>query len=218
AELDLVRVVARVPHHLVGDRKHLFTRLAQHVLQVDVAGRCEDVDHRLRRGLDRLRRPVYVPFVSAREGADYRPLHLTCDRVDALEVALARDGEAGLYDVDAHTRQGVGDLELLRGVERHSRALLAVPERGVEEPDVAHASTPSSASSLAPMNGIILRRLEPTLATCDSAELRRPVFRVGCPTLSSSRNCLANAPERMSPSTSRIALRTSSVTILGAVT
>ena len=50
-----------------------------------------------------------------------------------LEVALARDREAGLDDVDAETGELLGDLELLALVERDARRLLAVAEGRVED-------------------------------------------------------------------------------------
>src|SRR5690606_21596133 len=97
-----------------------------------VAGRGEDVDHRLRGGLDGLGRTLDVGLVRAGQGADDGPLYVARDRVDALEVALAGDRETRLDDVHAHAGEGVGDLELLDGVERHARALLPVPQRRVE--------------------------------------------------------------------------------------
>src|SRR5690606_458102 len=161
--------------------------------------------------------------VGARQRADDRPLDLLGDRPHALEVALAGDGEAGLDHVDAQARQGVRDLELLPGVQGHARALLAVAQRRVEEPDVPHALTssafgPPSASSWRPMNGIIRRSSAPTRAICDSAESRRPVFSTSWPASLSRRNSRAKAPERMFARTSRIAARVSSVTIFRPVT
>ena len=40
-------------------------------------------------------------------------------------------GKPGLDDVDAEARELLGDLELLGGVERDARRLLAVAQRGV---------------------------------------------------------------------------------------
>src|SRR5690606_1398584 len=221
AELDLLGVAPGVADHLVGEREDLVPGLPEHVLQVHVAGRGEDVDHRPPRRLEGLRRPVDVGDVGARQRAHDRALDLAGDRAHALEVALAGDREARFYDVDAEPGEGVRDLELLGGVESHARALLAVAQRRVEEADVAHAPTscgPSSTSSWRPMNGIIALRDAPTCASWVSAALRLPVFKVGWPTSLSSRNSRAKAPERMFLSTSCIAFLTSAVTIFGAVT
>ena len=61
-------------------------------------------------------------------------LHALGNGAHRLEVAVRGDGEARLDDVDAHGVEAVGDLELL--LERHGRAgaLLAVAQRGVEDP------------------------------------------------------------------------------------
>ena len=61
------------------------------------------------------------------------PLHRLRDRLDGLEVALARDREPGLDHVDPEARELLGDLELLAHVERDAGRLLAVPQGRVED-------------------------------------------------------------------------------------
>src|SRR5918998_435933 len=73
--------------------------------------------------------------VGAREPRDDGALHVARDRLHGLEVARRGDREAGLDDVHAEAGQLVRDLELLRGVERDARGLLAVAEGGVEDED-----------------------------------------------------------------------------------
>ena len=63
-------------------------------------------------------------------------VHRLGDRLDRLEVALARDREAGLDHVDAESRQLLRDLELLADVEGDPGRLLAVTQGGVEDLDV----------------------------------------------------------------------------------
>ena len=69
-----------------------------------------------------------------RESAgDDRAAHRLGDRLDGLEVAVTRDREAGLDDVDPEAGELLGDLELLADVERDARRLLAVSQRRVED-------------------------------------------------------------------------------------
>ena len=89
--------------------------------------------------LDRVPGGVDVGLVGAREAADHRALDAAGDRLDRLEVAGRGDREAGLDHVDAEPRQLLGDLDLLLGVERDPRRLLAVAQRGVEDVDPSSA-------------------------------------------------------------------------------
>ena len=67
--------------------------------------------------------------------ADHRILGAPRDLLDALEIALARDGKAGLDDIDAHLVEQLGDLELLLEGHGGAGALLAVAQGGVENDD-----------------------------------------------------------------------------------
>src|SRR5262245_12487712 len=83
----------------------------------------------------------------AGEAGDDRPVDLAGDRLHGLEVAVAGDREARLYDVDAQSRELLGDLQLLGGVQRDARRLLAVSQGGVEDDDsVVHVASSFSAS------------------------------------------------------------------------
>ena len=105
------------------------------VLAVDGRGGQEHVDARLLGVLDGLPGAVDVAVVAAGEAADGRAGDLGGDGADGLEVALRGDREAGLDDVDAQVGQRPGDLELLGVVHAGAGRLLAVAERGVEDPD-----------------------------------------------------------------------------------
>ena len=87
----------------------------------------------------RLPRPVDVLEPGARQRRDDRAAHGLGDRLDRLEVAVARDREAGLDDVDTEARELLGDLELLADVERDAGRLLAVPQGRVEDHHRVHA-------------------------------------------------------------------------------
>ena len=71
----------------------------------------------------------------AGEPADHRVLGPPRDLLDALEIALARDREACLDDVDAHLVEQLGDFELLLEGHGGAGALLAVAQGGVENDD-----------------------------------------------------------------------------------
>src|SRR5262249_33899682 len=66
------------------------------------------------------------------------------DGLDRIEVALARDREPGLDDVGSEAGKLLGDLELLADVQRDAGRLLAVPQRGVEDPYLVHLGLPIS--------------------------------------------------------------------------
>ena len=56
------------------------------------------------------------------------------DRAMASNLGGRRDGEAGLDHVDAEPLELAGDLELLARGQADARRLLAVTQRGVEDP------------------------------------------------------------------------------------
>ena len=138
-ELDL-RVAAELlpamadPLHGLGQRG-----LAVHpelVLEVDVARRDEDVEVGSLRDLDRLDRALRVAVAATgkrchRDAA----LRLLGNAPNGLEIAIGRGRKAGLDDVDLEPRELPRDFELLGGREACTRCLLAIAERGVEDPD-----------------------------------------------------------------------------------
>src|SRR5262249_38050228 len=87
------------------------------------------------RVLDRVPGRVDVGLVGAGEAADGRPLDVPGDRLDRLEVTGRGDREARLDHVDAQAGELLRDLDLLLGVQRDARGLLAVAQRGVEDMD-----------------------------------------------------------------------------------
>src|SRR6476620_2190662 len=101
---------------------------------MDVRRRDERVDARRVDALQRLDGGVDVLVVGAgqrRDDAADRAAHLA----DALDLAWRRDREARLYDVDPEPLELARDLHLLASVERDAGRLLAVTQRGVEDPD-----------------------------------------------------------------------------------
>ena len=134
-ELDVVDERARVRDRGARLALDVLAGGGELVLDVDVRRRDERVDAR---PLGVAYRPVGgvdVPDMNAREPRDDRALDLAGDRLDGLEVARRGDREAGLDHVDAEARELVGDLELLAGVQRDPRRLLAVSQGGVEDDD-----------------------------------------------------------------------------------
>ena len=75
---------------------------------------------------------------------DARPVHLACNRPDRFKVALRGDRKAGLEHVHAQRRKLVRHAQLLAVVHGASGALLAVPQRRIEEIQCAGALPASS--------------------------------------------------------------------------
>ncbi len=108
------------------------------VLEVDVAGRDEDMEMRPLGDLDRLDRPLRIAVLAAGERGDRDPAaRLLGDPADRLEVARGRGREAGLDDVDLEPRQLASDVELLGSGQPGARRLLAVAQGRVEDTDAA---------------------------------------------------------------------------------
>jgi hypothetical protein len=112
------------------------------LLHVDRRGRDEDVQARPLGVPDGFPRPIDVREPGAGQAGDGRAAHALGDGLDGLEVTRAGDREAGLDDVDAEMGELLGDLELLGHVQRDAGRLLAVPQRGVEDPYFVHLGLP----------------------------------------------------------------------------
>src|SRR5262249_12228845 len=82
---------------------------------------------------DRLAATVDILLAGAGETAHHGPLGAPGDLVDSVEIALGRDREPGLDDVDAHVVEEFGDLELFLVGHGGARRLLAVAQGGVED-------------------------------------------------------------------------------------
>ena len=104
---------------------------------MDGAGRQKDVDPGPARVGQRLCAGVEVLLAGAAERRHGGIARNTRDGADALEVAGRGHGESGLDHVDPEPLELLGDFDLLVGLQRDSRRLLAVAERGVEDFDGA---------------------------------------------------------------------------------
>ena len=125
-ELDVVDQRARVRDRGAGGALDVLARGLQLVLDVDVARRDERVDARPLGLAYGIRGAIDVAGMSARQAGDHRAVDLAGDRPDGLEVTGRGGREAGLDHVDAEAGELVRDLELLAGVQRDARRLLAV--------------------------------------------------------------------------------------------
>ena len=140
-ELDVVDQRARVRDGGARGALDVLARGLQLVLDVDVARRDERVDPRPLGLAYGVGGAVDVARMSAREAGDHGAVDLAGDRPDGLEVTGRGGREAGLDHVHAQARELVRDLELLAGVQRDARRLLAVAQGGVEDDDsVVHGA------------------------------------------------------------------------------
>ena len=88
------------------------------------------------RALDRRPRALDVAGRGAREAGDDGAPALPGNLADRGEVALGRDGEARLNDVDAERLELGGDAQLFLEVHRAAGRLLPVTQGRVEDADV----------------------------------------------------------------------------------
>ena len=133
-ELDVVAVAGRpadAVHGPIDD--FLFVHLELE-LAMDGAGGQKDVDARGIAVAQGFPGAIDVFVVAAGQPADDRAVNVLGDLADRFEVARRGDRETGLDDVDAQVDQGLGDLQLLGQVHARAGRLLAVAERGVENP------------------------------------------------------------------------------------
>ena len=135
AELDVLDQRAGVRDGGAGLAQHVLARGLQLVLDVDVRRGDERVHARALGVAHRLGGALDVGGVGACQARDDRALHLPGDRPYGLEVTRRRDRKTSLDHVDAEPRELLGDLQLLGGVERDARRLLAVSQGGVENDD-----------------------------------------------------------------------------------
>jgi len=84
---------------------------------------------------------VDVFGVSAGQTADDAAADLLPDTLHSRKVTWRGDGEPRLDDVDPHLLKEMGNLELLRDVERSTRRLLSVAQGGIEDHDTVFGST-----------------------------------------------------------------------------
>jgi hypothetical protein len=110
------------------------------VLEVNIGRGDEGMDAGRLGAAHRLRRPLDVPLVAARQAGDGRALDPGGDGADRLEVAGRGGREPRLHHVHPKRDQGVGDLQLLVGRQRGAGRLLAVAQRGVEDDDPGRAA------------------------------------------------------------------------------
>ena len=142
-EFHVVRVAARPFHGVHGLLHDLIRRHLQLHLHVDRGGGDEGVNARRGGPGQGLAGAVDVPVEGAGQAAHGAVLDGRGHRLHGLEVAVAGNREAGLDHVHPEFLQGLGDTDLLLPSHGGARALLAVPERGIEDDEVlffAHGS------------------------------------------------------------------------------
>ena len=141
-EFDVVHVPLGVLDRMDGLLDSLLLGQAQLVAQVTGRDAQAGVDAGALGGLEGTGGLVDVLLDRAGQGADHGVVASElADLVDALEVAGARDGKAGLDDVDLEAQQLAGDENLLVGVHRGTGRLLAVAQGGVKNGDLAGHGT-----------------------------------------------------------------------------
>ena len=132
---DIVGIAAGAGHRRGDARQHFGLVDAHLIFAMERRGADEGVDAALLRRLDGIGADVDVLGLRAGKPADHRILRPPRDLLDALEIALARDGKSCLDDVDAHLVEQLGDLDLLLEGHGGAGALLAVAQGGVENND-----------------------------------------------------------------------------------
>ena len=120
-ELDVLAQRARMGDRRSRLRMHVLARGLELVDDVDVRGRDERVDARALGVTHGLPCALDVGCLRPCQAGDDRAVDLACDRLHRLEVTGRGDREPSLDHVDAESRELVGDLELLRRVERDAR-------------------------------------------------------------------------------------------------
>ena len=132
----MIDVLAGARDRPGGRVEHVLAGHVELVLEMDVRGRDEDVDARTGRLVDRLERLIDVLLAGAREAQHDRFGHGLTYALHRLEVAGRGSGEAGLDNIDVEPFELARDRDLLLDVHGRAGRLLAVAERGVENPDV----------------------------------------------------------------------------------
>src|SRR5439155_8861086 len=174
-ELDVIYITARQLDRGHGVIEHLFLRLLELVLQVDVAGRDERMDARAPGMLERSRGSFHVERAGTGQSGHRHPVERAADRIDGFEVNVRRNGKTGLENVHAQLHQLVGHAGRLG--DRHAAAgrLLAIAQRGVENIDaVAHISgySPSFSPQLGPR--AVTRKARPGILPAITAVCAAP--------------------------------------------
>ena len=124
----------RVEH---GIRLHLKLVLHMHWARGD-----EGVDAWPLGVLQRLACPINILKASAGKPTDGRILDELGNSRNRLEIAVRRDGKAGLNDVDTHLIEKGGHFQLFFVGHRGAWGLLPVPQRRVENPYTVHFARP----------------------------------------------------------------------------
>src|SRR4029077_20978910 len=113
----------------------------QHGLALHVGRGDERVDAPVLGALQRLGRALDVAGRRTGERRDHRTADAVGDLADGLELALRRDREAGLEDVDLQPRELLGDLDLLGLGQRDPGSVLPVAQGGIEDPHLIGAAS-----------------------------------------------------------------------------
>ncbi len=135
-KLDIVQMLARARDRPGGRVEHVLAGHVELVLEMDIRSRDEDMDTGTGRLVHRLERLVNVLLAGAREAQYHGFGHGLGDALHGLEVAGRGRCEAGLDNIDVEPFELARDRDLLLDVHGCAGRLLAVAQRGVEDPDV----------------------------------------------------------------------------------
>ena len=148
-ELHVLHVLLRILDGADGPFQDLLPRGIELVADVGIGSADAGMDPAPLGVLQRFGRQVDVLFHGTRQGAHRGPGHRLGNLHHRVEIPRAGDREAGLDDIHPQEFQGLGDLDLLHGVQLASGHLLPVAERGIEYIDaVVHRSISSGRSFL----------------------------------------------------------------------
>ena len=163
--LHVVAEIARACNAVDDRLVHLLGLHLQLVFHVQRAGCNEGVDAFALGRFERFRRAFDILPVGPRQPAYDRGGDGLGNLLHGLEIAVRRDGETGLDDIDAELVQHLGDAQLFLQVHGRARRLLAVAQSRVENDDsvvvlaLAHLFGPSlrtvaqRGSRVPPLNG-----------------------------------------------------------------
>jgi len=137
-EFDIAGVGQGLFNRLDADADDFFLALAEFEIAMDFGGGAEDVNARALGALDGFAGAFDVFGSTAGQAAADGPCHFSGDGLNGFEIARRGDREAGLDDVHAKSFELMGNFQFFLEIEGGAWGLLAISQRGVEDPYVFH--------------------------------------------------------------------------------